>query len=128
MNIDIQNKIQNSQSALLTNKLNNTKQNYESSGSALFVVNEEDFENNVSDEKRKELDRLKEVAKDFEALFVNNMLKEMRKTVNKSNLLEENSGEKIFEDMLYDEYSKEFSKSKTLGVADIIYNNMKYYV
>ena len=36
--------------------------------------------------------------------------------------------EEIFEDMLYDEYAKEFSKTKTFGLAEIIYNQMEKYV
>ena len=56
------------------------------------------------------------------------MLKEMRKTVNKSGLVDGGMAEEIFEDMLYDEYAKEFSKTKAFGLAEIIYNQMEKYV
>ncbi|WP_258075045.1 rod-binding protein [Brachyspira murdochii] len=60
--------------------------------------------------------------------MINQMLKEMRKTVDKSGLIDGGMAEQIFEDMLYDEYAKEFSKTKTFGLADIIYNQMEKYV
>ena len=46
----------------------------------------------------------------------------------KSELINGGMAEQIFEDMLYDEYSKEFSKTKTFGLADIIYNQLEKYV
>ncbi len=71
---------------------------------------------------------MRQVSEDFEALMINQMLKEMRKTVDKSGLADGGMAERIFEDMLYDEYAKEFSKTKTFGLADIIYNQMERYI
>jgi peptidoglycan hydrolase FlgJ len=58
---------------------------------------------------------------EFESLFVNMMLKEMRKTVDKSGLIDGGHGEEIFQDMLYDEYAKDMTKAANFGMADKIY-------
>ena len=109
-------------------KLENTKKQY---GNAKFSIDEaSSLENNNISKYDKEFEkkRLRQVSEDFEALMINQMLKEMRKTVDKSGLIDGGMAEQIFEDMLYDEYAKEFSKTKTFGLADIIYKQMEKYV
>lgn len=103
------------------NKIENIKSKYNSS--TKFSIDSE-----VVDNKESEKKRLKEVSQDFEALMINQMLKEMRKTVNKSELINGGVAEEIFEDMLYDEYAKEFSKTKSFGLAETIYNQMEKYI
>lgn len=103
------------------NKIENIKSKYNSS--TKFSIDSE-----VVDNKEAEKKRLKEVSQDFEALMINQMLKEMRKTVNKSELINGGVAEDIFEDMLYDEYAKEFSKTKSFGLAETIYNQMEKYI
>ncbi|OEJ14741.1 flagellar biosynthesis protein FlgJ [Brachyspira hampsonii] len=110
-------------------KLENAKKQY---GNAKFSIEDTNTEN-VNEAVSKynkdfEKKRLRQVSEDFEALMINQMLKEMRKTVDKSGLIDGGMAEQIFEDMLYDEYAKEFSKTKTFGLADIIYNQMEKYV
>jgi hypothetical protein len=64
--------------------------------------------------KKKPVDRkLMDACVEMESLFVSKMLKEMRKTVHKTDWLNGGFAEEIFEDMLYDEYSKSVSKSRT---------------
>ncbi|WP_020004440.1 rod-binding protein [Brachyspira innocens] len=111
-------------------KLENTKKQY---GNAKFSIDENiqnTSDNNAVSKYVKDFEkkRLRQVSEDFEALMINQMLKEMRKTVDKSGLIDGGMAEQIFEDMLYDEYAKEFSKTKTFGLADIIYNQMEKYV
>ena len=111
-------------------KLENTKKQY---GNAKFSIDENiqnTSDNNAVSKYGKDFEkkRLRQVSEDFEALMINQMLKKMRKTVDKSGLIDGGMAEQIFEDMLYDEYAKEFSKTKTFGLADIIYNQMEKYV
>ena len=114
----------NTNNANLT-KLENTKRQYQNNISKFFLdIEDKGIDKNKEFEKK----RLREVSEDFEALMINQMLKEMRKTVNKSDLINGGMAEEIFEDMLYDEYSKEFSKTKTFGLSDIIYNQLEKYV
>ena len=69
-------------------------------------------------------EKLKEACRDFEALFIKQMLDSMRKTVDKSGLIKRNMGEDIFEDMLYDEYAKKMTETSRLGIADMMYNQL----
>lgn len=110
-------------------KLENTKKQYQNNNSkfSLYIEDNKIIES-IDKNKEFEKKRLREVSEDFEALMINQMLKEMRKTVNKSDLINGRMAEEIFEDMLYDEYSKEFSKTKTFGLSDIIYNQLEKYV
>ncbi|MCG6168388.1 rod-binding protein [Leptospira sp. FAT2] len=61
---------------------------------------------------------------EFESIFVKMMLSEMKKTVSKSGLIDGGHAEEIFEDMLYDEYSKNLSANSSLGLAEQIYQSL----
>lgn len=81
-------------------------------GSGAKIVNQE------------HIDRKSELYKEcqeFESIFVNMMLTEMRKTVDKSGLMDGGQAEDIFQDMLYDEYAKDMTKSANFGLADQVY-------
>lgn len=69
---------------------------------------------------------LREVAQQFEALFVKQMLDSMRATLDtKSDMLYGGLSQDIFEDMLYGEYSRVFAKTGDLGIADLIYRQLQ---
>jgi flagellar protein FlgJ len=71
--------------------------------------------------------KLYQACEDFQAVFIKQMLNTMRKTVDKSgSLIQQNEGEKVFEDMLYDEYSKKMSKSAGFDLADNLYKQMAF--
>lgn len=72
----------------------------------------------------KEQDKLKEACQDFEAIFIKQMLDSMRKTINRTGLIERNMAEAIFEDMLYDEYADHMSKTADFGIAEIMYRQL----
>ncbi|WP_024653283.1 rod-binding protein [Borrelia persica] len=70
--------------------------------------------------------KLYEAALEFEAIFVNQMLKSMKNSLNKeNNLIHGGQTEEIFEDMLYLERAKQIAKSKSFRLADVIYNQIK---
>ena len=65
--------------------------------------------------------QLREVAEDFEAIFVKQMLESMRGTLNPDNrLVDTGMAGDIFEDMLYDEYASIMAKTGGFGLADLI--------
>jgi flagellar protein FlgJ len=64
------------------------------------------------------------VCQDFEAIFIKQMLNAMRKTVDKSGLIDGGMAEEIFEDMLYDEYAKKMSRTARFGLAEILYDQL----
>lgn len=65
--------------------------------------------------------KLYEACVEFEALFIKQMLSAMRKSVQKAGLLDGGMAEDIFEDMLYDEYSKSMARTAGFGLADTVY-------
>lgn len=70
---------------------------------------------------------LYKACEDFQSIFIKQMLDTMRKTVDKSgSMVQQNQGEKVFEDMLYDEYSKKMSKNAGFDLADSIYKQMTF--
>lgn len=85
-------------------------------------------EKGVSPERLRELKRLRETAQDMEGLFIEQMLSSMRKTVGKTKFIDGGRGEEIFEDMLYEKYASQMSKSGSLGISDQIYEQMSRYV
>ncbi len=74
----------------------------------------------VSD-KEKYNKKLKSVSVQMEAIFINLMLKTMRKTVHESGFFGKTLAKDIFSDMLYEEYSKIMAKSGQFGLAKQIY-------
>jgi len=90
------------------------------------------FDNAVSDAlivskknvMNKQQKKLWDTCVEAESLFVNKMLKEMRKSVDKGEWLHGGFAEEIFEDMLYDEYSLQISKNSNLGMAKMLYNEL----
>jgi flagellar protein FlgJ len=76
---------------------------------------------------RKPIDTNSELYKaciDFESLFIKQMLDVMRKTVQKTGLIEGGLSEDIFEDMLYDEYAKKMAETAQFGLARTIYDQV----
>ncbi|MDI6780600.1 MAG: rod-binding protein [bacterium] len=72
--------------------------------------------------------RLQEASYDLEAIFVNMLLKEMRKSIGKTEMFHGGYAEEIWNDMLYDEYAKNIAKSNKFGMASMIYNQMEKYL
>jgi flagellar protein FlgJ len=75
-----------------------------------------------------EKQKLYNASVEFESVFVNMMMKEMRKSIQKNDLFHGGYAEDIFEDFLYDEYSRDISKSSKLGLAEKIYSSMVDYL
>jgi peptidoglycan hydrolase FlgJ len=68
--------------------------------------------------------RLWDACVEMESILVGKMLKEMRKSVHKSGLMDGGFAEEIFEDMLYDEYAMSLSRNSNLGMAKMLYNEL----
>ena len=69
--------------------------------------------------------KLREAANDFEAIFIQQMLKTMRKTSFESDLLPKSEGEKVFQSLLDEQYSQLSAKSGSLGFGEMIYQQLK---
>lgn len=61
-----------------------------------------------------------EAAQGIEAIMVNMMLQEMRKTIHENELMPASHAEKIYKQMLDDEYAKSLAKNQGLGFAELV--------
>jgi flagellar protein FlgJ len=66
-------------------------------------------------------DKLYETCVDLETFLIKNLLSGMRKTVMKSDLINTGFAGEFYEDMLWDEYAKEYTKNASFGLADLAY-------
>ena len=83
---------------------------------------------NTANEKIDKTDKLYQVCLELETFLVKNLLTGMRNTVQKSGLIDEGFAGKIYEDMLYDEYAKDFTKTAGFGLAEQAYRQLKQYI
>ena len=68
--------------------------------------------------------KMKAACKDFEAVFMNYMLSQMRKTVPKNGLIPQSSAQDIMQSMLDTEMTKNMSQAGGIGLADMIYRQL----
>lgn len=71
---------------------------------------------------------LREAAQEFEALFLQMLLTEMRRTVPDSDLLGDRRAEKLFQSLLDQEMALNSSQAQSLGLAKLIYEQMSRYL
>lgn len=67
---------------------------------------------------------LKNACRDFESLFVNYMLKQMRQTVPQDGLFGAGQAAKMYTSMMDSEVAKEISRQRGLGLAPMMYQQM----
>ncbi|HKK32695.1 MAG TPA: rod-binding protein [Desulfomicrobiaceae bacterium] len=79
----------------------------------------------VGTEKTNEPDKLRETCQEFEAIFVQTMLKGMRSTVSKDGFIESGQGEEMFEEFMDVEVAKSASRTAGFGIADALYRQMQ---
>lgn len=68
---------------------------------------------------------LMEACEAFEAYYLNKVFSQMRKTIPKTDLVEQGQGRDYYEDMLYDAYSKEIASGKGSGLKEMLYKQLK---
>jgi flagellar protein FlgJ len=64
--------------------------------------------------------RLRETAREFEAIMLELVVKEMRKNVPESPIFGQNTGREIFNEMLDGEYVRLMTERDGLGIADLL--------
>ncbi len=67
---------------------------------------------------------IRKFSEDFEALFVQRLMKEMRKSVPKGGLMEKSLSMEWFEEMFDEAVAKEISAGESIGMAQIIYEQL----
>ncbi len=82
--------------------------------------------NKAESMKNKDDEALMNACKEFEAIFIQMMFKEMYKTIPDNGLIERSNGTKIFEEMYIEEISKEITKKDSgFGIAEMMYEQFK---
>ncbi len=69
--------------------------------------------------------KLREAANEFEAIFIQQMLKTMRKTSLESEFIKKSEGEKIFRSMLDEQYAIISAKSGSPGLGEMIFQQLR---
>jgi len=70
-------------------------------------------------------DKLYGLCLELETFLVKNLLNSMRSTVQKSGLVDDSFAGKMYEDMLYDEYAKDFTRNANFGLAEQAYRQLR---
>jgi len=73
--------------------------------------------------KNKNNKQLKSLAKEFESIFVHQLLKSMRSTVQKSDFFDSHASN-MYESLYDEEMSKIMTEQKGVGLADVIYRDL----
>lgn len=69
-------------------------------------------------------EKLYKACEDFEAIFTQMMFKEMRKSVQKSEVVNGGFGEEVFQGMMDDEIAKDAAK-RNGSLADLLYQQLR---
>ena len=70
---------------------------------------------------------LRDASREFEAVFMNQMVSAMRKTVGEGGILNKSNGESIFEGMLDEEWAKKMaSKTGPNSLSEILYKQLSH--
>lgn len=78
------------------------------------------------DLERQDDEALKQACKDFEAIFVSIMFKEMYKSIPDDGIVEKSNGSKIFEEMYIEELADEIANGdEGLGISKMMYEQFK---
>lgn len=78
-----------------------------------------------NDAKERQLAKLRESTREFEAIYVMEMYKAMRKTVPDDGLFQASRSEEMFREMMDMELARETAKDEGMGIGEAMYNQMK---
>jgi len=73
----------------------------------------------------KDLESLRKSCRDFEAIYIQEMYKAMRKTVPDSGLFEKNMASELYKELLDMEMAKAAAAGKGNGIGEAMYQQMK---
>ena len=79
-------------------------------------------------QKRRDLDSLRQSTREFEAIFINEMFKSMRKTIPEGGLIEKEMTEEIFQEMMDMELARNASSGQGIGLGDARFERLRHLV
>jgi flagellar protein FlgJ len=77
--------------------------------------------------KAKDQEGLKKATEEFEAVFIQILLKSMRETITEGGLIEKSQGRSMFEGMYDEELSKNMAMGRQMGIADMLYQQLSQF-
>ncbi len=81
-------------------------------------------EQRIKNQQVEDPEKLKDVCRQFESVFLNMMLKQMRATVTDGGLTEKSQARGIFESMYDETLADEMSKGQGIGLAKELYRQL----
>lgn len=78
--------------------------------------------------KARDLQQLRDSTREFEALFINEMFKAMRRTIPDGGLIEKNISEDILREMMDLEIARQASSGEGLGIAEAMFEQLRHLV
>lgn len=78
--------------------------------------------------KKNPSDRLREACEEFEAIFVRQLLKEMREALPEASLFGNGVAGQFYSELFDWEIAKSVSKSSSLGLADVVFEQLSGFV
>ena len=72
----------------------------------------------------KDPEALKQVCRDFEAVFINTLFQQMRKTVPDSGYLDHGMGMEMFEDVMDMEVARDMARNGGFGLGRLLYEQL----
>ncbi len=91
----------------------------------IFAANKNSLQSPSKIDAQKEQAALKQSCQDFEAIFIQSMLKAMRKTIPESTLFTKSSGQKMYEEMMDTELATHSARHQSLGMAEDLYQQLE---
>lgn len=79
----------------------------------------------ILDDASQDDKKLYQTCQQLESVFVSQLLNSMRTAIPRSDLISRGFADDVYESMLYDEYAKDISESGSLGLADILYRQLR---
>ncbi len=112
-------------------KINNNFSQYNIDNSRQIAKNEQtkDFKKILeSAQNSSDDEKLRSTCKQFESIFVNMLMENMRRTVGDGGLVEKSQAREIFEGMLDEEIAKEVSRGEGIGLAKMMYAQLSKHI
>ena len=75
--------------------------------------------------KTQKLESLRQSTREFEAIYINEMFKSMRKTIPEGGLVEKGMSEDIFKEMMDMEIARNASSGEGIGLGKAMYEQLK---
>lgn len=121
------NSVLNNQTGSVDNNFDSTNSDFANKLNQVKEKIETLSKSSNSNTKTKDDAQLKKTCQDFESIFINMMFKEMRNSVQKSDVFSDGNDNgnamDTYQGMLDEEYSKEISK-RGIGLADVMYKQL----